>query len=102
MADDLEQGKYCRGSWQSAVLQGEAIFQKQFEQQREQPRPDIRRNGEMLAPLNRQFEGALRQQHGPGRIAGEAGGELEQLQIVYLEEAFNSGAVGHSHHRLVS
>lgn len=86
----------------SGALQTQAVFQKQFEQEREQPRPDICGYGQMAAAFQSQLEGALRQQHRSRRAARESGRKPEQLQIVNFEEILNWGRFGHSHHPQIS
>jgi hypothetical protein len=86
-------------SARSGVLAGRAGFQKLPEQEREQPRAQIFRDGQILAAVLRQFERALGQENGSHWTAGQTFGKTEQRQVINLQEIFDSGEFAFSHRR---
>lgn len=76
-----------------------SAFQELAEQQGEQPRAQILRDGQILAAVQRELHRALGQQDGAGRTAAKAFGKTEQRQIIDLEAVFDLGRIDGSHCR---
>ena len=76
-----------------------AAGQELAEQQREQPRAQIFRDGQVATPIQREPDRALGQQDGAGRTAAQPFGKMEQRQIIDLEAVLDLGRIDGSHCR---